>query len=134
MIFRHVDVNKELYNPDDKTLAYLDAKIIRWIEDNDIEIPKIALESDHIFFLRSVSPRYYVISHAINPKFFNGPKIKFFSEESSEYHSLNINNYPNHKKFMDKFLLNESLFHKLLEDQMKLKQRHKLDLSKNIIE
>jgi len=134
MIFRHVDVNKELYNPDDKTLAYLDAKIIRWIEDNDIEIPKIALESDHIFFLRSVSPRYYVISHAINPKFFNGPKIKFFSEESSEYHSLNIYNYPNHKKFINKFLSNASLFHKSLEDKMKLKQRHKLDLSKNIIE
>ncbi len=134
MIVAHVDVNKELYNPDDKTLAYLDAKIIRWIEDNDIEIPKIALTSNHIFFLRSVSPRYYGISHSINPKFFNGPKIKFFTEESSEYHSLNIDNYPNHKKFMDKFLSNESLFHKLLEDKIKLKQRHKLDLSKNIIE
>ena len=134
MIVGHVDVNKELYNPDDKTLAYLDAKIISWIEDNDIEIPKIALTSDHIFFLRSVSPRYYYISHSINPKFFNGPKIKFFTEESSEYHPLNIDNHPTHKKFIDKFLSNESLFHKLLEDKIKLKQRHKLDLSKNIIE
>ena len=34
MILGHIDVNKELYNPDDKTLAYLDAKLIRWIEDN----------------------------------------------------------------------------------------------------
>ena len=41
MILGHLDVNKELYNPDDKKLAYLDAKLIRWIEDNSIEIPKI---------------------------------------------------------------------------------------------
>lgn len=130
MIVAHVDVNKELYNPDDKTLAYLDANIIRWIEDNDIEIPKIALASDHIFFSRTVSPRYYAISHSINPKFFNGPKIKFFTEERSEYHQLNINEYPHHKKFIDKFLSNESFFHKLLEDKIKLNQYQKLDLAK----
>tara|TARA_B100001059_G_C17711179_1_gene515570 strand:- start:322 stop:996 length:675 start_codon:yes stop_codon:yes gene_type:complete len=78
MIIDHADVNKELFNPDDKTLAYLDAKLIRWIEDNSIEIPKILLVSNHIFFSRTVSSRYYGVSYGINPKFFNGPKIKFF--------------------------------------------------------
>lgn len=133
MILGHIDVNKELYNPDDKTLAYLDAKLIRWIEDNSIEIPKIALQSNHIFFSRTVTPRYYSIGHSINPKFFNGPNVKFFTEDSSEYHPLNISKFAKHKKFMDEFVSNQSLFHKMLEDKIKIKQRQKLDLSKNII-
>ena len=133
MIIGHSDVNKELYNPDDKTLAYLDADVIRWIEDNSIEIPKIALFSSHIFFSRLVTQRYYGISHSINPKFFDGPKVKFFTEDSSEYHSLNISKFVEHKKFMDEFVSNQSYFHKMLEDKIRIKQRQKLDLSKNII-
>ena len=133
MILGHIDVNKELYNPDDKTLAYLDAKLIRWIEDNSIEIPKIVLQSSHVFFSKTVTSRYYVVGHSITPKFFDGPKIEFFTEDSSEYHPLNISKFPKHKKFMDEFVSNESLFHKELEDKIRLKQRQKLDLSKNII-
>jgi len=133
MILGHIDVNKELYNPDDKTLAYLDAKLIRWIEDNSIEIPKIVLQSSHVFFSKTVTPRYYVVGHSITPKFFDGPKIEFFTEDSSEYHPLNISKFPKHKKFMDEFVSNESLFHNELEDKIRLKQRQKLDLSKNII-
>tara|TARA_B100001059_G_C17711179_1_gene515569 strand:- start:39 stop:269 length:231 start_codon:yes stop_codon:yes gene_type:complete len=34
---------------------------------------------------------------------------------------------------MDEFVSNQSLFHKFLEDKIKIKQRQKLDLSKNII-
>ena len=133
MIIGHSDVNKELYNPDDKTLAYLDADVIRWIEDNSVEIPKIALTSNHIFFSRLVTPRYYGITHSINPKFFDGPKVKFFTEDSSEYHPLNISKFVKHKKFMEEFVSNQSYFHKMLEDKIKIKQRQKLYLSKNII-
>ena len=36
------------------------------------------------------------------PERLGAPKNKFESEETSEYHPLNINKYPEFKKFMDK--------------------------------
>jgi len=129
MIVRHVDVNKELYNPDDKEFAYLDANLIRYIQDNSIEIPNIGLRSAHIIFDRSISQKYYVLTHFINPEFFEGPKNKFMNENDSEYHPLNINDYPAHKKSMNKFLSNSSIFHQEIENMLKIKNQKKLDIS-----
>ena len=134
MIVGHIDVNKELYNPDDKELAYLDANLIRYIEDNSIEMPKIALQSDHIIFDRSVSQKFYAINYTINPEFFNGPKNKFITENDSEYHPLNINKYPAHKKFMNKFLSKSSLFHQDIENKLGVKNQKKLEISNYITE
>ena len=134
MIVRHVDVNKELYNPDDKELAYLDANLIRYIEDNSIEIPNIGLRSAHIIFDRSISQKYYVLTHFINPEFFKGPKNKFLTENDSEYHPLNISKYPEHKKFMNKFLSKSSLFHQDIENKLGVKNQKKLEISNYITE
>ena len=134
MIVGHIDVNKELYNPDDKELAYLDANLIRYIEDNSIEMPKIALQSDHIIFDRSVSQKFYAINYTINPEFFNGPKNKFITENDSEYHPLNISKYPEHKKFMNKFLSKSSLFHQGIENKLGVKNQKKLEISNYITE
>ena len=134
MIVRHVDVNKELYNPDDKELAYLDANLIRYIEDNSIELPNIALRSAHIIFDRSISQKYYALSHIINPEFFKGPKNKFMTENDSEYHPLNISKYPAHKKFMNKFLSKSSLFHQDIENKLGVKNQKKLEISNYITE
>ena len=134
MIVRHVDVNKELYNPDDKELAYLDANLIRYIEDNSIEIPNIGLRSAHIIFDRSISQKYYVLTHFINPEFFKGPKNKFLTENDSEYHPLNISKYPEHKKFMNKFLSKSSLFHQDIENKLGVKNQKKLEISNYISE
>ena len=130
LIIDHSDTNKELYNPDDKTLAYLDAKLIRWIEDNNIIVPKIMLTSNHIIFARSSSQNLYTIAHGINPKYFNGPKNKYTTEDTSEYHPNNINKYPLHFKFMEKFLSTQSYLHKKIEDILKLKENIRLDLAK----
>ena len=134
MIVRHVDINKELYNPDDKELAYLDANLIRYIEDNSIELPNIALRSAHIIFDRSISQKYYALSHIINPEFFKGPKNKFMTENDSEYHPLNISKYPAHKKFMNKFLSKSSLFHQDIENKLGVKNQKKLEISNYITE
>ena len=130
LIIDHSDTNKELYNPDDKTLAYLDAKLIRWIEDNNIIVPKIMLTSNHIIFARSSSQNFYAIAHGINPKYFNGPKNKYTTEDTSEYHPNNINKYPSHFKFMEKFLSTQSYLHKKIENILKLKEHIRLDLAK----
>lgn len=134
MMVRHVDVYKELYNPDDKELAHLDANLVRYIEDNSIEIPNIGLRSAHIIFDRSISQKYYVLSHFINPEFFKGPKNKFLTENDSEYHPLNISKYPEHKKFMNKFLSKSSLFHQDIENKLGVKNQKKLEISNYITE
>tara|TARA_B110001452_G_C15164893_1_gene405055 strand:- start:153 stop:1085 length:933 start_codon:yes stop_codon:yes gene_type:complete len=133
-LIQHIDVNKELYNPDDKTSAYLNAKIIDWIEDNDIKIPNIVLSADHLIFSRLVSQKLYSVSHSINPKFFDGPEEKFNTEDTSEYHQLNITQHPKHKKFMEKYISKRSVFHENFEKQINIKSYQKLKLSKYILE
>tara|TARA_Y100000389_G_C17407772_1_gene489047 strand:+ start:524 stop:1429 length:906 start_codon:yes stop_codon:yes gene_type:complete len=132
MIISHTDVNKEIYNPDDKEFAYLNEKIISWIHENSIELPKIMLTSEHILFSRLASSKFYGYSHSINPKFFEGPKTKFITEDTSEYHPFNIDKYPIHEKFMNNFMSSQSLIHVSLEENIGIKDYQKLELSKYI--
>ncbi len=132
MIISHTDINKEIYNPDDKEFAYLNEKIVSWIHENSIELPKIMLTSEHIFFSRSASSKFYGYSHSINPKFFEGPKTKFITEDTSEYHPFNIDKYPIHEKFMNNFMSSQSLIHVSLEENIGIKDYQKLELSKYI--
>ena len=132
MIISHIDVNKEIYNPDDKKLAYLNANTIKWIDENSIDLPKIMLSSDHIFFSRQTSSKFYTLNHNINPKFYNGPKTEFITEETSEYHPFNIDKHPKHEKFMNKFISSESSLHMNIEESIGIKRHQKLQLSKYI--
>ena len=83
----HVDVNKELYNPDDKfTRGYL-APIKRYLKENKgVKIPKIMLGSFHSYFARPTGGDWFILSHVINPKKLNGPENEYFTEDTSEYH------------------------------------------------
>ena len=130
LIVRHIDVKKELYNPDDKANAWVDEPLRRWIDDNSIQIPNIMLRSEHIIFARTSSSKLYVVVHGINPKFFNGPKNKFITEDTSEYHPVNIKKFQKHKKFMNDFIKSASLKHMELENRIKIKKYQKLDLVK----
>ena len=130
LIIRHIDPNKELYNPDDKTRSWVDAPLRRWLEDNSLIVPDVMLRSEHTFFARTSSQKLYSIVYGINPKFFNGPKNNFLSEDTSEYHSLNIIKYKKHKKFMNRFTEQASQIHLEIENRMKLKKYQKLELAK----
>ena len=130
LIIRHIDPEKELYNPDDKQNAWIDAPLVRWIDDNSIQIPEIMLRSNHLIFARTSSPKLYAIAYGINPKFFNGPKNNFTTEDTSEYHPINIKKFKKHKKFMNDFIKTVSLTHIELEKSIKLKNYQKLDLAK----
>ena len=70
----------------------------------------------------------------VNPEFFNGPKNKFITENDSEYHPLNISKYPEHIKFMNKFLSKSSLFHQGIENKLGVKNQKKLEISNYITE
>ncbi len=125
----HVDTNKELYNPDDKELAYLDANFIRWIENKSVEVPRIALGSSHAFFDRTSSQKFYTIARAISPEFFDGPKTKYKTEDNSEYHPSNIMDFPEHKKNMENFIKEASYFHQNLEEKLNLKDIKRIKFS-----
>ena len=134
-IVRHEETWKELFDPDD-----LDAKdgyvkpfnnswVRKWIRDNNIEVPKIMLSDMHAFFAKSVSLKIIAKYHAINPELYGAKKTKFSTEEDSEYHKHNIEKHPEAKKFMENFIKQSAARHVKFENEVKAKQRHKLNLS-----
>jgi hypothetical protein len=131
---RHLETVKELYNPDDKsTLGFL-ASIKKYINDNNQKnLPKIMLGSFHSYFSRTNGGDWYLISHLINPKNINAPDSKFFTEESSEYHKYNIDNYPTHKEVMNKWISSSAKRHLELEKLAKANTNHRLNLEKYVL-
>jgi hypothetical protein len=126
-IILHNDVQKELYSPDDPQSTSVYWKAL--IKKNNIEYPRVTICSYHLFFAASLAELVTVMNHCINPETHGWPKSKFFTEDSSEYHPGNIIKYPEHKKFMEKFIEESAYRHKLFEKSMKAREKHKMDLS-----
>ena len=133
MVVRHFDVTKALNYPDDSIYGKAAASAYNnWIKKSSIKFPKIMLASDHSYFSRLAGGTWHSIGRAINPKVLSAPKSKFFSEEASEYHKVNISQYPKHQKTMNEWISLTSEFHKNFENMVKAKKKHKLDLDKYI--
>ena len=124
----HKDVDKYLNYPDDPQLRGANRLLKKWVKDNSIKLPKIILSSDHSYFSRLTGGTWFVVTYAINPKLLNAPKNKYFTEESSEYHKLNINNFPKHNEVMQKWISISAARHKSFEKNVNAKNSHKLDL------
>ena len=124
----HIDVYKELFNPEDPELKTANAQLRRYIKQNKIELPKVALFSNHSYFSRLRAGKWYTITYQIDPEILGSPKNKFITEESSEYHRNNIENYPKHKKIMEKWISISAKRHKDFENSINALDRHKLDL------
>ena len=75
----------------------------------------------HGFFAPSVKDSYYGIFYLFNPETQGGPKNKFLTENTSEYHRSNIQNYPKHKKYMEDFVINAAYEHKKFEKLLEQK-------------
>ena len=134
MIVRHMDVTKELNYPDSSYGKAAASAYNYWIKKRSLTYPKIMLESQHSYFSRLTGGTWHQVRRYINPKLLNAPKSKFFSEESSEYHKINISGYPEHEKIMKKWISITSQFQKEFEEMVKAKKRHRLDLEKYIDE
>lgn len=130
LILGHLETKKELYTPDDPEVSY--PQIKKWINENSIKIPDIALTSFHSYFSRLNSGEWYVIQYLANPKIFNSPKLDYLTEETSEFHKSNIHRFPEHKKTMEKWTSTSSLRHQYLEKLFNAKDRHLLNLDKLI--
>ena len=134
LVIDHIDVMKELNNPDDPNDKGIMSSIKYWLKNNsDVKVPFIMLGSFHSYFSRLVGGYWVGLSYAINPKLLNAPANIFFTEDTSEYHKLNIHRYPEHKKTMEKWVSISSQRHKEFENLGKAKTRHKLKLDRYII-
>jgi hypothetical protein len=128
-LVRHVDTKKEIYeNPNPRAKHEIAAKS-KWIEDNNAKLPPILLCSRHYYFSPAVKDSLYIIDYCENPEASGGPKNNFFTEETSEYFKSNINNHPEHKKFMNEWVKVSARRHKLFEKNINAKEKHSLDLS-----
>ena len=129
MIVRHYEIIKELYHPDDPE-DIAGAPIKRWIENNNIEMPSIVLCSEHYFLAPSITNNLFSVQFCMNPETNGASKSKYSTEAASEYHPSNINQYPDKKKFMEKWIKLSAKRHRLFEQGLRAKEHHKMDLSK----
>ena len=130
MRVRHLDTNKELNFPDDPEVS--NAQLKKWLKDNKVKLPKIMLWSSHVYFSRLARGQMLELVHVIDPNLLNSPKITKFTEESSEFHKNNINNFPEHKKIMEKWISIAAKRHREFEKNAKIRKHHALDLDKYI--
>ena len=73
--------------------------------------------------------KWYTISYVADPKTLNAPANKFITEDSSEYHKNNIDNYPEHKKIMKKWISVSAQRHIEFEESIRALERHRLNLN-----
>ena len=121
---RHIDVNKEIYFPDDPEDSMTFVK--KAIQDYKVILPKTMLESFHLYFAPNVSDRGYEVTYLINPELHGAPETSYADENKSEYHRNNIEKYPEKKKFMANWTKESAKRHQEFELRLKAKGRHKL--------
>ena len=126
---RHYDTEKLLFSPDDKWRKAATAIIRKYLREENIEVPKILIGRSHGFFAPSVKDSYYGIFYVFNPETQGGPKSKFLTEDTNEYHRSNISNYPKFKKYMDDFVNTAAYEHTKFQEMVRAKSQHLLDLS-----
>ena len=126
-ISRHVDPNKELYFPDDPS-DKVSGGLKKYIKDRSLKLSKIGLGFESVYFSNK-RDKAITISLVINPEAYGAEKTLFETEESSEYHRNNLNNYPLKRNFFSSWTKKMSIEHSILEDQLKASTDFKLDFS-----
>tara|TARA_B100001250_G_scaffold276278_1_gene238731 strand:- start:2069 stop:3013 length:945 start_codon:yes stop_codon:yes gene_type:complete len=134
LIVRHLDLHKELTNPDDPEARGTNARTKLWLRKNKIEIPRISFASLHSYYSPLRRATIYEISHVVNPEILNAPKINYYYEDDSEYHKSNIDRFPEHKVAIEKWLSLSAKTHKYLEKILRAPKQHLLDLDAYILE
>jgi hypothetical protein len=129
LVIRHFDLKKEIYSPDEDAYKGSTPGWFKvWIRKNEIELPKVMLGSEHVFYAPSVRNKVLMLNYFINPELYGASKTEFGTEETSEYHRANIDRYPDKKKFMKKWVKLSAKRHKSFEEDVGAQKRHKLNL------
>ena len=131
---RHFDHDKEMNRPDNPQSAGGVRPVLRkWFKENNVTEPTILLSTIHEYFAPVVADSGPGVYFLINPEAYGGPKNKYFTEETSEYHRNNIDKHPEFKKFMDEWTSLSAKRHQQFELDWKAREYHKLNLSDVII-
>ena len=126
-ISRHFDPNKELYFPDNPTDTS-SGGLKKYIKDNSLILPKIMLGFGSVYYSNK-RDKAITMTLSINPEAYGANDTLFETEETSEYHRSNINNFPLKKKFFEEWTKKMSIEHSVLEDQLEATKDFKLDFS-----
>ena len=129
MVATILDVKRELSPSDSSGDEVFTASIRDYIEKNNIKMPDIYLEYFASYHSLAVRPSWYVVSYGITPEVFANYKPKFTSRDTTEFHPDKIENYPEAKKIMEKWLKKSAQLHKNFEEFQSVKKYQKLDLS-----
>ena len=134
---RHIDLKKEMNNPDYKVDAdgysepYYYAGFKNFIKKRKLRIPKILISSQHGYMSPSHGGRTQVVYLDRNPEFFNVGETLIGDENNSEYHKANLTKYPKKKKLIDEIIQQSFVYHRNFEDKLKVKDFQRLDLGIN---
>ena len=123
---RHLDLKKELYYPDDPEVTL--PRIKSYIKNNSLTLPKTGLAYDGIYYSHK-KDKGMGIQIIINPEFYGAPKTLYGSEDKSEYHRNNIDNYPIKKIFFNNWTKKMTKEHQYLENKLKGKENIEIDFS-----
>ena len=131
---RHIDLKKEMYNPDYNKDAdgyeepYSTAGFKYFIKKRKLEIPKVLISHQHFYMSPFHGGRTVFVYIDRNPEFFNAGKTLIGDENNSEYHKSNLNNHPKKKKFIEDIIQKSFIYHANFEEQLKVKDYQKLAL------
>ena len=132
MIVTMLDVQRALNPSDHDPDRVFTLGIRKWVEKNEINLPKIYLKYESSFHSMSVRDEWYVMLYAETPQNFANYKPKFSSRDTTEFHPDKISNFPEAKKIMQKWIKESAKLHKNFEIFQKAKKSQKLDLSEYI--
>ena len=129
MIVTMLDVQRSLnpsdYDPD----RVFSLGIRKWVEKNEINLPKIYLKYESSFHSMSVRDEWYVMLYAETPEHFANYKPQFTSRDTTEFHPDKIINFPKAKKIMEDWVKKSANVHAEFEIFQRAKKSQKLDLS-----
>lgn len=123
----HIDVRKEMYNPDDEKKLENTVQYRKYIDANNLDLPNVMLQSFHGYFSQLNGSRVFTINSFLDPSFQNGPISQFIDENINEFHPFNINNFQEFKIYMDQFVKKSIKKHIIFEEKISTKDNHKLN-------
>jgi hypothetical protein len=130
----HRNINKRIYDPRDPEQNSLYSQLKKWLEENLVNLPKVGFWSSHSYFSRRASSNLYNLHYYADPSIVNAPEIKYFTEETSEYHKNRIKNFPEHEKSMKKWMSISTQRHKNFEKTVRVLDKHLLNLDEFTLE
>lgn len=136
-IIRNWDPYKEIFDPtlistDYTDMNYISSLYQKYVSKNNLELPKMMIRSESIYFDKFDVGRIYIVNRMINPEINGAPISKYDTETESEYFIKNLDKYYLHKNFLDNWSKLQAIRHKQFEKHLKVKSISSLDLSNYI--